>query len=136
MTELKPELTFLTRAWLIAHGWEPTNTYPLFQGDPDYIDADLCVVIDRKMYMTAKFHYMGDKAFDPAAMPYCFEVEGVNNSAELIEYDITRLVMAAFVCHLTGFKQIDRAIGGVYDMTMTRRTDDGAAREAGSNNQV
>lgn len=42
------------------------------------------------------------------------------NNAELLEYDHTRLVLAAFVCHLTGFKVIDRAIGGVYEVTMNK----------------
>ena len=46
--------------------------------------------------------------------------QGVNNNAELLEYDHTRLVLAAFVCHLTGFEVIDRAIGGVYEMTMNK----------------
>ena len=32
----------------------------------------------------------------------------------------TLSVLAAFVCHLTGFEVIDRAIGGVYEMTMNR----------------
>lgn len=114
----------------MAHGWGQANRIPLFRHDPEIIDADLCVIVTRKMYMIAKFHYMGDNAWEPSAMPDSFEVVGVNNNAELLEYDHTRLVMAAFVCHLTGFKQIDRAIGGVYDMTMTRRTDDEAAREA------
>ena len=113
-------MTYLTRAWLIEHGWEPTKDYPLFQGDSDCIDADLCVVIDRKDYMIAKFHYMGDKAWEPSAIPSSFDVVGVNNNAELIEYDHTRLVLAAFVCHLTGFEVIDRAIGGVYEMTMNK----------------
>ena len=49
-----------------------------------------------------------------------FDVVGVNNNAELIEYDHTRLVLAAFVCHLTGFSVIDRAIGGVYEVTMNK----------------
>lgn len=114
------QMTYLTRAWLLAHGWEQANRIPLFQHDPEIIDADLCVIVDRKMYMIANFHYMGDKAWEPSAMPDSFDVVGVNNSAELLEYDHTRLVMAAFVCHLTGFEVIDRAIGGVYEMTMNK----------------
>ena len=117
---LKPEEIYLTRAWLLAHGWEQANRIPLFQHDPEIIDADLCVIVDRKMYMIAKFHYMGDKAWEPSSMPDSFDVVGVNNRAELLEYDHTRLVLAAFVCHLTGFEVIDRAIGGVYEMTMNR----------------
>ena len=113
-------MTYLTRAWLLAHGWEQANRIPLFQHDPEIIDADLCVIVDRKDYMIAKFHYMGDKAWEPSAMPDSFDVVGVNNNAELLEYDHTRLVLAAFVCHLTGFKVIDRAIGGVYEMTMNK----------------
>ena len=120
MNEFPPELTSLTRAWLLAHGWEQANRIPLFQHDPEIIDADLCVIVDRKMYMIAKFHYMGDKAWEPSAMPDSFDVVGVNNNAELLEYDHTRLVLAAFVCHLTGFEVIDRAIGGVYEMTMNK----------------
>ena len=54
------------------------------------------------------------------AMPDSFELVGLNNSVEMLDYDHTRLVMAAFVCHLTGFEQIDRAIGGVYEMTMNK----------------
>ena len=119
-TFLKPEEIYLSRAWLLAHGWEQANRIPLFQHDPEIIDADLCVIVDRKMYMIAKFHYMGDKAWEPSAMPDSFDVVGVNNRAELLEYDHTRLVLAAFVCHLTGFEVIDRAIGGVYEMTMNR----------------
>ena len=103
------------------HGWEPTKDYPLFQGDSDCIDPDLCVVIDRKDYMIAKFHYMGDKAWEPSAMPDSFELVGVNNYCELLDYDHTRLVLAAYACHLTGFEVIDRAIGGVYEMTMNRK---------------
>ena len=117
---LNPEEIYLSRAWLLAHGWEQANRIPLFQHDPEIIDADLCVIVDRKMYMIAKFHYMGDKAWEPSAMPDSFDVVGVNNNAELLEYDHTRLVLAAFVCHLTGFKVIDRAIGGVYEMTMNK----------------
>lgn len=112
------QMTYLTRAWLLTHGWEQANRIPLFQHDPEIIDADLCVIVDRKMYMIAKFHYMGDKAWESSAMPDSFDVVGVNNNAELLEYDHTRLVLAAFVCHLTGFEVIDRAIGGVYEMTM------------------
>ena len=121
MIELKPEDTYLTRAWLLAHGWEQANRIPLFQHDPEIIDADLCVIIDRKDYMVAKFHYMGDKAFEPSAMPDSFEVVGVNNSCDMLEYDHMRLVLAAFVCHLTGFEQIDNALGGVYEMTMYKK---------------
>jgi len=110
--------TYLTRAWLIYHGWEPTNGIPLFQHNPDYIDADLCVIVDRKDYIVAKFHHMGNKAWDLDAKPDSFELVGVNNTVDLIDYDHTRLVMAAYVCHLTGFKQIDTALGGVYEMTM------------------
>ena len=121
MTEFSPEQTYLTRAWLLAHGWEQANGIPLFQHDPEIIDADLCVIIDRKDYMVAKFHYMGDKAFEPSAMPDSFEVVGVNNSCAMLEYDHTRLVLAAFVCHLTGFEQIDNALGGVYEMTMNKK---------------
>lgn len=117
---VNPEEIYLTRAWLLTHGWEQTNRIPLFQHDPEIIDADLCVIVDRKMYMIAKFHYMGDKAWEPSAMPDSFDVVGVNNNAELLEYDHTRLVLAAFVCHLTGFEVIDRAIGGVYEMTMNK----------------
>lgn len=117
---LNPEEIYLTRAWLLTHGWEQANRIPLFQHDPEIIDADLCVIVDRKMYMIAKFHYMGDKAWEPSAMPDSFDVVGVNNNAELLEYDHTRLVLAAFVCHLTGFEVIDRAIGGVYEMTMNK----------------
>lgn len=121
MIELTSEQEYLTRAWLIEHGWEPTKDYPLFQGDSDCIDPDLCVVIDRKDYMIAKFHYMGDKAWEPSAMPSSFELVGVNNYCELLDYDYTRLVLAAYVCHLTGFEVIDRAIGGVYEMTMKKQ---------------
>jgi len=116
-------MTYLTRAWLIDHGWEKALDYPLFQGTGDCIEADLCVVIDRKDYMVAKFYYMGDKAWEPDAMPDSFELVGVNNYCELLDYDHTRLVMAAYACHLTGFKDIDRAIGGVYEMTMTRKDE-------------
>jgi len=124
MIEMKPEETYLTRAWLEKHGWVPTNTIPLFQHNSELIDADLCVIVDRKDYMIAKFHYMGDKAWEPSAMPDSFDVVGVNNFVEMLEYDHTRLVMAAFVCHLTGFGEIDKAIGGVYEMTMNRKSSD------------
>lgn len=120
-SDIDPADVYLTRAWLLKHGWEPTNNYPLFQGSPDCIDCDLCVVVDRKDYMIAKFHYMGDDAWKPNAMPDSFELVGVNNSADLLEYDHTRLVMAAFVCHLTGFEQVDKAIGGKYEMTMIKK---------------
>ena len=111
-------IEYLTRAWLINQGWVPTNRIPMFQNNSDCIDADLCVVVDRKNYIIAKFHFMGDKAWDLDAKPDSFEVVGVNNTTELLDYDHTRLVMAAFVCHLTGFNQIDTALGGVYEMTM------------------
>ena len=121
MTVLTSEQEYLTRAWLIKHGWEPTKDYPLFQGDPDCIDPDLCVVIDRKDYMVAKFHHMGDKAWKPSAMPSSFELVGVNNNCELLDYDHARLIMAAYACHLTGFESIDNAIGGVYEVTINRK---------------
>ena len=124
MIELQPEYIYLTRAWLEKHGWEPTNNIPLFQHDPELIDADLCVIIDRKSYMIAKFHYMGDDAWKPESKPDSFDVVGVNNSVEMLEYDHTRLVLAAYVCHLTGFELIDKAIGGVYEMTMTKKDAD------------
>lgn len=120
MTEFSPEQTYLTRTWLLAHGWEQANRIPLFQHDQEIIDADLCVVVTRKEYMIAKFHYMGDNAWEASAMPDSFEVVGLNNRAELLEYDHTRLALAAFVCHLTGFEVIDRSIGGVYDITMNK----------------
>ena len=121
MIELQPEYIYLTRAWLEKHGWEPTKNIPLFQQDPELIDADLCVIIDRKSYMIAKFHYMGDDAWKPESKPDSFDIVGVNNNVEMLEYDHTRLVLAAYVCHLTGFELIDKAIGGVYEMTMTKK---------------
>jgi hypothetical protein len=124
MSELKHEDIYLTRAWLEKHGWEPTNNIPLFQHNPEFIDADLCVIVDRKDYMVAKFHYMGEKAFEPSAMPDSFEVVGVNNYCDMLEYDHARLVMAAYVCNLTGFEQIDNALGGVYEMTMNKKKED------------
>ena len=114
-------MTYLTRAWLIDHGWEPTSNYPLSMGSHDCIGADLCVMVDYSVYMIAKFHHMGDKAWEQNAMPDSFELVGMNNSAELHEYDHTRLVMAAYACNITGFKQIDTAIGGVYEMTMSKK---------------
>ena len=72
-------------------------------------------------HMIAKFHYMGDDAWKPDSKHDSFELVGVNNSVDMLEYDHTRLAMAAYVCHLTGFEQIDKAIGGVYEMTMTRK---------------
>ena len=86
---MKAEDYLLTRAWLVKHGWKPTKNIPLFQHDPEYIDADLCVIVDRKDYMVAKF-----------------------------EYDHHCLVMAAYVCHLTIFEQINKALGGKFDITM------------------
>ena len=115
---MKAEDYLLTRAWLVKHGWKPTKNIPLFQHDPEYIDADLCVIVDRKDYMVAKFHYMGDRAFDPTARPDSFVLIGVNNNAELLEYDHQRLIMAAYVCHLTIFEQINKALGGQFDLTM------------------
>ena len=44
----------------------------------------------------------------------------VNPKVELTQTDYNRLVLAAFVCHLTGFEVIARAIGGVYEMTMNK----------------
>ena len=123
MAELEPEETYLTRAWLVRHGWVPTNNIPMFQHNDDCLDADLCVVVDHKDYIIAKFHYMGDKAWEPSAMPYGFEVVGVNNFVEMLEYDHTRLVMAAYVCNLTGFEEIDNALGGVYEIKMNRKED-------------
>ena len=120
---MKPEDIYLTRAWLEKHGWEPTNNIPLFKHDSELIDADLCVIVDRKDYMIAKFHYMGDKAWEPDAKPDSFEIVGVNNSVNMMEYDHTRLVLAAYVCHLTGLELIDKAIGGVYEMTMTKKQE-------------
>ena len=108
----------LTRAWLKEHGWIPTEDMPLMADDPEYIDADLCVVMNRKEYMVAKFHFLGSKAWEPDAMPYCFELNGVNNNVELIDYDYARLVMSACVCGLTGTKQMDRAVGGRYRISI------------------
>lgn len=119
-----PENECLTRAWLEKNGWAPTNTVPLFQGDPDCIDADLCVVVDRKCYMIAKFHYMGDRAWEPSAKPDSFEVVGVNNCLDMSEYDHMRLVLAAYVCGLTGFRVINTALGGVYEITMKKMKEE------------
>ena len=99
------------------------NNIPLFQHNPELIDADLCVIVDRKDYMIAKFHYMGDDAWKPDAKPDSFELVGVNNSCDMLEYDHTRLVMAAYVCHLTGFEEIDKALGGLYEMTMNKKKE-------------
>lgn len=112
MTEQQSEDIYLTRKWLIKHGWVPTNNIPLFQHNPEYIDADLCVIIDRKDYIVAKFHYMGDDAWKPDAKPDSFEVVGVNNSVDMLEYNYHRLVMAAYICNLMGFELINNAIGG------------------------
>ena len=114
MIEIKPEDEYLTRAWLEKHGWKP------FHGE---LECDLVVIVTRKEYMIAKFHHMGDKAWEPSAKPDSFELVGLNNSVEMLDYDHTRLVMAAFVCHLTGFEQIDNAIGGVYEMTMNKKKE-------------
>lgn len=100
----------LTREWLTRHGWRHIKNIPLFQNNPEYIDADLCVIINRKEYMVAKFHYMGAKAFEQDAEPDSFEVVGINNRVELLDYDYTRLVLAAFVCHLTELELINTAI--------------------------
>lgn len=113
--------SILTRAWLMAHGWETANNYPLFQGDGETFDADLCVVVNSKDYMVARFHYMGLDAFKASAKPSSFDVVGVNNSIELKDYDYTRLVMAAFVCHLAGFEDINKAIGGGCEIMATNR---------------
>ena len=102
--------------------FDATNFKTQFAGEVKNFDP--CVVIDRKDYMIAKFHYMGDKAWEPSAMPDSFELVGVNNYCELLDYDHTRLVLAAYACHLTGFEVIDRAIGGVYEMTMNRKERD------------
>ena len=114
MSELRPEDIYLTRAWLEKHGWVPTNTIPMFRNNSACIDADLCVVVDSKDYIIAKFHYMAEDGMKPSAKPYSFEVCGINNYVEMLDYDHTRLAMAAYVCHLTGFEEIDKAIGGVY----------------------
>jgi hypothetical protein len=121
MIELRPEDEYLTRAWLEKHGWQPFRDDMPFHGE---LECDLVVIVTRKEYMIAKFHYMGDKAWEPSAKPDSFELVGLNNSVEMLDYDHTRLVMAAFVCHLTGFEQIDNAIGGVYEMTMNRKKQD------------
>lgn len=120
MNEIKPEDEYLTRAWLEKHGWKPFRDDMPFHGE---LECDLVVIVTRKEYMIAKFHYMGDKAWKPSAKPDSFELVGLNNSVEMLDYDHTRLVMAAFVCHLTGFEQIDNAIGGVYEMTMTLKKE-------------
>lgn len=120
MNEIKPEDEYLTRAWLEKHGWKPFRDDMPFHGE---LECDLVVIVTRKEYMIAKFHHMGDKAWEPSAKPDSFELVGLNNSVEMLDYDHTRLVMAAFVCHLTGFEQIDNAIGGVYEMTMQKRPE-------------
>lgn len=87
----------------------------MFEGNNDYIDADLCVVANRKEYMIAKFHYMGDKAWELSAMPDSFEIVGVNNNIELSEYDFTRFILSVFVCHLMGLEIIEHSIGCSHD---------------------
>lgn len=119
--EQRPEDVYLTRAWLEKHGWTPTNLISCFQNSTELIDADLCVFLNRKEYMIAKFHYMGDKAWEPSAKPDSFELRGINNYVDMLVYDHHRLVLAAYVCHLTGIDRIDNAIGGVYDLTMKLR---------------
>lgn len=47
MSEL-PENEYLTRAWLEKNGWAPTNTVPLFLGDPGCIDAEVFVTRNKK----------------------------------------------------------------------------------------
>lgn len=118
MIELKPEDTYLTRAWLVKHGWVPTKEVPLMADNPDDIDADLCAAKNRKEYMIAKFHLMAERAWDPSAMPYSFDVVGADNSVELTDYDHARLVMAAVVCGLAGDDKMDAAIGGKYMLTI------------------
>ena len=120
MTEEKNQ-PLLTREWLEAHGWIATNRIAMFQGDPECIDADLCVVANRKEYMIARFHYLGDKAMEPSAKPYSFEVVGMNNTIEMLEYDHQHLVLAAFVCNLTGYDFMDAAVGG--KVAVTVKTD-------------
>lgn len=111
-----PSIVYLTRAWLIEHGWVPTKDIPLFQHDINCIDPDLCVVANRKEYIIAKFHHMGDDAWKPDAQPSDIEVMGINNSVDMCDISFSRLLMAVCICDIGFIEDIKQAIGGEYEI--------------------
>jgi hypothetical protein len=127
--EIKPEDTLLARAWLIKNGWEPCKDYPLFNGDGEHLDTDLCVVLTRKMYMVANFHHMGDNATLPEAMPSSIEVVGINNTVEMNELNHALLIAAVAICDIGNFDVINKAIGGKYDIIIIKKKERKDAKE-------
>ena len=115
------ESVLLSRAWFVKHGWEPTKDIPLFKHDPEYIDADLCVIDNRKNYIVAQFHNMGDDAWNHNAQPSYIEVVGVNNRIGMADISFSRLLMAVSICEMVFFDVIRKGIGGKYEMTISKK---------------
>ena len=121
--EIKPEDRLLARAWLTKHGWEPCKDYPLFRNDGEHLDTDLCVVLTRKMYMVANFHHMGDKVTQPESLPSSIEVVGINNTVFMDNPNHAFLIVAVAICDLSGIEAINKAIGGKYDILITKKEE-------------
>lgn len=121
--EIKPEDRLLARAWLIKHGWEPCKDYPLFRYVGEHLETDLCVVLTRKMYMVANFHHMGDKATLPESLPSSIEVVGINNTVFMDNPNHAFLIVAVAICDLSGIEAINKAIGGKYDILITKKDE-------------
>ena len=114
-------MILLSRAWLIDHGWEKAESYSLFQNDGETISSDLCVVLNRKEYIVARFHHMGDKAFNPEMLPSSIEVVGINNYVEMNDPSHSCLLLAVIICGIGCFEEIQKAIGGIYEITVKRK---------------
>lgn len=104
----------LSRAWMEQKGWQPVSCIRMFEHCPDYIDADLCVWVSNKEWIVAKFHYMGDRATTPDAMPDTIEVTGLNSDAEIgdaDDIDLTQFYAALVACQMHRFPEVRRAVG-------------------------
>ena len=112
-------MTYLTRAWLEAHGWVKAKDTVMFRNDREVIDCDLCVVFNCDEWMLAKFHHQGDNAYRPEAKPTTIEVTGLNNFVEMDDISHPNLVMAFCICGLCSSDC--KEVGGIYDFTMTKR---------------
>ena len=116
-----PEMILLSRAWLIDHGWQKAENYLLFKDDGETISSDLCVVLNRKEYMIARFHHMGEKAFNPEMRPSSIEVVGVNNIVEMDDPSHSCLLLAVIICGIGCFEEIQKAIGGIYEIQVKHK---------------
>lgn len=75
------------------------------------------------MYMVAQFHHMGDKATQLESLPSSIEVVGINNTVFMDDPNHAFLIVAVALCDLSGIEAINNAIGGKYDIIITKKED-------------